>query len=62
MYKIFSSYMRVDGKDTIIPRDEPGRRDKDYYEGKFSSHVYPVKHPLKNGCDKNESRELMCPI
>lgn len=41
----------------------PGRRDKDFYTGRFSSNVqYPVNgDPLKKGCDK-KSRELMCPI
>ena len=55
----FSSHMRQDGSYTIIPKEEPGRRDEDYI-GTFS---YNMGHaPLKKGRDKKESRELMCPI
>jgi hypothetical protein len=43
--------------------DLPGRRDENFYSGRFSSNMYPVKDDtLKNGCDKKESRELKCAI
>jgi len=40
-----------------------GRRDEDFYSGRFSSNVqYPVNgDPLKKGCNK-KSRELICAI
>jgi len=43
--------------------DLPGRRDENFYTGKFSSNVqYSVNgDSLKKGCDK-KSRELMCAI
>jgi hypothetical protein len=44
--------------------DLPGRRDENFYTGRFSSNVqYPVNgNPLKKDCDKKESRELKCAI
>ena len=59
----FSAHMRHDGRYTIIPKEEPGRRNRLFYEGRFSSNMDSVNdYPLKNDCDKKESEELTCPI